>query len=137
PGGQGERLSAEATHGEVTAAAAVQRIELEFESLPFVIDPLDSLRPAGPNARLEGNVWVPPSTGAPPGPEARPVIQTLKWTEQDFEDEREGRLPMGKPTESWEFGDVDAGFREAALVLDETVVVQSTTHHPMETRSAM
>jgi CO/xanthine dehydrogenase Mo-binding subunit len=133
----GEPIAAVAAIDEVTAADAVERIELDLEPLPFAIDPLDSLRPAGPNARLEGNVWVPPSPGAPSGPEARPAIQTLKWTEQDFEEEREGRLPMGKPTESWELGDVDAGFREAALVLDETVVVQSTSHHTMETRSAM
>jgi CO/xanthine dehydrogenase Mo-binding subunit len=44
---------------------------------------------------------------------------------------------MGKAVEEWSFGDLDKGFQEAALVLDETVVVQSTGHHPMETRSAM
>ena len=49
----------------------------------------------------------------------------------------DGRLPMGKPTEEWSYGDLDAGFKNAALVLDETFVVQSTGHHPMETRSAM
>ena len=44
---------------------------------------------------------------------------------------------MGKPLEEWSYGDLDAGFKDAALVLDETFVVQSTGHHPMETRSAM
>jgi CO/xanthine dehydrogenase Mo-binding subunit len=39
--------------------------------------------------------------------------------------------------EEWSYGDLDAGFAAAALVLDETFVVQSTGHHPMETRSAM
>ena len=48
-----------------------------------------------------------------------------------------GRLPMGKAPEEWSYGDLDAGFKNAALVLDETFVVQSTGHHPMETRSAM
>src|SRR5881409_3508500 len=57
----GEPIAALAAIDEVTAADAVERIELDLEPLPFVIDPLDSLRPAGPNARLEGNVWVPPS----------------------------------------------------------------------------
>jgi CO/xanthine dehydrogenase Mo-binding subunit len=131
----GEPIAAVAAIDETTAADAVERVELDLEPLPFVIDPLDSLRPAGPNARLEGNVWVPPPPGSPP--DARPAIQTVKWTEQDFGEERDGRLPIGKATESWEFGDVEAGFREAALVLDETIVVQSTSHHPMETRSAM
>ena len=44
---------------------------------------------------------------------------------------------MGKAPEEWSFGDLDAGFKNAALVLDETFVVQSTGHQPMETRSAM
>ena len=44
---------------------------------------------------------------------------------------------MGKATEEWSFGDLDAGFKSAALVVDETFVVQSTGHHPLETRSAM
>ena len=44
---------------------------------------------------------------------------------------------MGKATEEWAYGDLDAGFKNAALVLDETFVVQSTSHQPMETRSAM
>ena len=44
---------------------------------------------------------------------------------------------MGRALEEWAFGDLDAGFAEAALVLDETFVTQSTCHHPMETRSAM
>ena len=30
---------------------------MEFEPLPFTVDPLESLRPGGPDARLEGNVW--------------------------------------------------------------------------------
>jgi xanthine dehydrogenase molybdenum-binding subunit len=34
-------------------------------------------------------------------------------------------------------GDLDAGFAAAELVLDETFVVASTGHHPLETRSAM
>ena len=44
---------------------------------------------------------------------------------------------MGRTLEEWSVGDLDAGLKEAALVLDETFVVQSTGHHPMETRSAM
>ena len=132
----GEPIAAIAAVDEVTAADAVEHIELDLEPLPFVVDPLDSLRPTGANARLEGNVWMPPPAGAS-GPEARPSIQTLKWTDEDFAEEREGRLPLGETPESWNVGNVDEGFRNAAIVLDETVVVQSTSHHPMETRSAM
>jgi CO/xanthine dehydrogenase Mo-binding subunit len=71
------------------------------------------------------------------GPNAPSPIKTIKWTAEQFADEREGRLPIGEPTEQWSYGDLDAGFRNAALVLDETFVVNSTGHHPMETRSAM
>jgi CO/xanthine dehydrogenase Mo-binding subunit len=132
----GEPIAAVAAVDEETAANAVELIGLDLEPLPFVTDALDSLRPGSPNARLEGNVWgapAPPAPGQPP----RPAIRELKWTEADFAEAVEGRLPMGEPVEQWAFGDLDAGFKAADLVLDETFVVQSTGHHPLETRSAM
>ena len=135
---QGEPILAVAAVDELTAADAIERIELDLEPLPFVVDPLESLRPAGPNARLDGNVWVPAvaptGTGGPGGP---PELRTVKWTDRDFLEESEGRLPMGEAPEEWSYGDLDAGFKDAALVLDETFVVQSTSHQPLETRSAM
>ena len=127
----GEPILAVAAVDELTAAEAVERIIVDLEPLPFVTDPLESLRPDGPSARLEGNAW-----GAPVPGEGAP-LETIKWTAEDFVDEAAGRLPMGRPLEEWAFGDLDAGFAEAALVLDETFVVQSTCHHTMETRSAM
>src|SRR6185295_15213578 len=102
-------------------------------------DPVESLRPAGANGRTEGNVWnpaPPPAPGAS-GPPPRPALRTLKWTDQDFAAAPEGGLPMGKAAEEWSFGDLDGGFKGAALIVDETFVVQSTGHQPMETRSAM
>jgi CO/xanthine dehydrogenase Mo-binding subunit len=137
---QGEPILALAAVDERTAAEAIEKIDVDFEPLPFVVDPVESLRPTGANARTDGNVWfpVPPSpgggTGAPP---ARPKIQTLKWTDQDFAAAPEGGLPMGKAAEEWAYGDLDAGFKAAAIVVDETFVVQSTGHQPMETRTAM
>src|SRR5262249_41249461 len=94
---------------------------------------------SGANARVDGNVWItpPPAQGAPPQPPPRPRVETLKWTEQDFASAPSGGLPMGKATDEWSYGDLDAGFRDAAVVVDETFVVQSTGHQPMETRSAM
>jgi xanthine dehydrogenase molybdenum-binding subunit len=136
----GEPILAVAAVDEVTAADAIERIVVDLEPLPFVIDALESLRPGAPNARLDGNVWSaprPPTPGAPPGPPAPPARETVKWTDEDFAAAGPGQLPMGKALEEWAFGDLDAGFKEAALVLDETFVVQSTGHHPMETRSAM
>src|SRR5712671_1058347 len=57
---QGEPVLAVAAVDELTAAEAIEKIEIEWEHLPFVVDPLDSLRPGGPNPRLEGNIWVKP-----------------------------------------------------------------------------
>jgi xanthine dehydrogenase molybdenum-binding subunit len=136
---QGEPILAVAAVDELTAAEAIERIAIDLEPLPFVVDPVESLRPTGANARTDGNVWVtpPPAAGAPPGPPPRPTIQTLKWTEEDFASAPAGALPMGRATDEWSYGDLDAGFKAAAIVVDETFVVQSTGHQPMETRSAM
>src|SRR6266404_4842076 len=136
---QGEPILALAAVDEKTAAEAIEKIDLDLEALPFVVDPVASLRPTGANGRAEGNVWFPApppapgASGAPP----RPQIQTVKWTEKDFADAPEGALPMGKASDEWSYGDLDAGFEAAAIVVDETFVVQSTGHQPMESRSAM
>ncbi len=157
---QGEPILAVAAVDELTAAEAIEKIKIDFEHLPFVIDPLDTLRPGGPDARVGGNVWVrPPAAAAAPGqpPPPPPPIEpkVWKWTEADFVDAKDGKLPMGKipqvqvrdkdgklntindPANSWSYGDIEAGFKKAALVLDETFVTPDTSHHCLETRSAM
>ena len=135
---QGEPILAVAAIDEATAAEAIERIDIDLEPLPFVVDPVDSLRPGGANGRLEGNVWFPAApAGSATAPPPRPKIQTLKWTAEDFAKAPGGGLPMGQAPEEWSYGDLDAGFKAAALIVDETFVVQSTGHQPMETRSAM
>ncbi len=133
----GEPILAVAAVDEATAAEAIELIDVSLEPLPFVIDPLDSLRPDGPDARLEGNVWGAPPAGQGGGAPPRPAIERLKWSATDFADAGDGQLPMGKAIEEWSVGDLDAGFATAELVLDETFLVASTGHHPLETRSAM
>ena len=97
-----------------------------------------SLRPGSANARAEGNVWVtPPAPPGTPPQQIRPKIETLKWSEQDFAAAPHGGLPMGNATDEWSYGDLEAGFKNAAIVVDESFVVQSTGHQPLETRSAM
>ncbi len=61
---QGEPILAVAAVDELTAAEAIEKIDIEFEHLPFVVDPLDSLRPGGPNPRAEGNIWIRPASAA-------------------------------------------------------------------------
>jgi xanthine dehydrogenase molybdenum-binding subunit len=139
---QGEPILAVAAVDELTAADAIEKILIEFEPLPFAIDPLDTLRPGGPNPRTDGNIWVqsptPPAVaGAPPSAPPPPTIGALKWTEGEFTDAKYGRLPMGKTPDEWSYGDIDAGFRNATLVLDETFVTPDTSHQPLETRSAL
>src|SRR6266540_4017299 len=100
---QGEPILALAAVDEATAAEAIEKIDVRLEPLPFVVDPVESLRPTGANGRTDGNVWFPApppapgATGAPP----RPKVQTLKWTDQDFASAPEGALPMGKAAEEW------------------------------------
>src|SRR5215813_3809666 len=95
---QGEPILAVAATSEALAAEAVEAIDIEFEPLPYVVDVIESLRPGGPNARTQGNVWVRPT--APPTPPAAagrgegarggrggaaaappaPQVQVWKWT---------------------------------------------------------
>jgi xanthine dehydrogenase molybdenum-binding subunit len=206
---QGEPILAVAATSEALAAEAIEAIDIEFEALPFVVDPIESLRPGGANARTQGNVWMRPTTppaaapargaaagaaaGAAPAPGAAPdarggaagaaagaagagagqaaergrgpaaegrgdgrgagrgagrggrggaapappQLAVWKWTEDDFRNAGDGNLPLGKYTDEWAFGDVEAGLKKADLVLDETFMTQSTGHQPLETRTAM
>ena len=122
----GAPILAVAATDELTAIAAVEAIKVDLEPLPFVLDPLDSLRPKGPNARGDGNV----------GNLAVPV-QTIKWQESDFAGLAQGRLPMGRPAKSWTYGDLDAGFRDAKFIIEESFVTSGVAHHCLETRSAL
>jgi CO/xanthine dehydrogenase Mo-binding subunit len=58
---------------QLTAAEAIERIDIELDPLPFVIDPIESLWPDGADARFEGNVWGVPPPPAPGQMPARPA----------------------------------------------------------------
>ena len=161
---QGEPILAVAATSEQAAVEAIEAIDIEFEPLPFVVDPIESLRPSGANARAQGNVWVrpaaPPAAPGARGPSndargadaarggrgrgrggapafAPPQIAVWKWTDEDFAKAGDGQMPLGKATDEWQFGNVDEGFKKADLILDETFVTQSTGHQPLETRTTM
>ncbi len=151
---EGEPVLAVAAVDELTAAEAIEKIKIDWERLPFVVDPLESLRPGGPNARTDGNVWVRPAPpanadkskdkgkgkGGGRGGAAPLEVGVLKWTDADFADVKSGKLPMGKlanPTDTWSYGDIDTAFKNAALVLDETFVTPNTSHQCLETRSCL
>ena len=118
-------ILAVAAESEEAAAEAIEAIKIDFQQLPHVTDPLESLFPGGPNARSNGNVAA-----------AQINFQTLKWEAGDFAAAGDDKLPAGKPAEEWKYGDVDAGFKAAKLLMDETFVAGGYPHHSMETRTA-
>ena len=123
---EGEPILAVAAVDETTAANAIEQIRVDLEPLPFALDPFDSLRPGGPNARLEGNTM------------SGRDIMTVKWDGVDWNELDRGLLPTtGEITDEWEVGDVEAGFAEADYIIDETAFTQSVSHQPLETRTAM
>src|SRR5438105_15164322 len=63
---RGEPILAIAATSEFEAAEAIEAVDIEFEPLPFVVDPIESLRPGGANARTQGNVWMRPAPPAAP-----------------------------------------------------------------------
>ncbi|HJU44414.1 MAG TPA: xanthine dehydrogenase family protein molybdopterin-binding subunit [Vicinamibacterales bacterium] len=123
---EGEPILAVAADTEELASEAIDRIVVTFEALPHVIDPIEGLRPGSPNGRTEGNVFVGPS------------MRTLKWTAADMEEIEAGRFPVNaEAAETLLFGDVEQGFKEADLVVERIMHQQTTSHQPMESRSAM
>jgi xanthine dehydrogenase molybdenum-binding subunit len=133
---EGQAILAVAADSEWIAADAIEKIKVDLEPLPFALDPLDSLRPGGPNARRDGNVIM---RETPPGEGARPtnVVKEQKWSREAFAAAGGARLPDGEPHVEWSVGDVEKGFAEADFVIDRPLYHQSNTHHPLEPRSCM
>ncbi len=122
----GQPIFAVAALTEQQAEDAVQAANVESEQLPFCIDPLDSLRPDGPNAHVGGNV----------ANRREVALQEIKWTGKDFAKAGEDALPMGQPAREWSYGDLEAGFAKAKAVVEESFVSAANAHHAMEPRSA-
>ena len=123
---EGEPILAVAAVDEETASRAVELIDIDLDPLPFVLDPLDSLRPGGPNARTEGNTNKGRELGE------------VKWTAADLAGLAPGEIPMdAEATDEWSYGDLEAGFAEADLVVEEHSYHQSLSHQPLESRTTM
>jgi xanthine dehydrogenase molybdenum-binding subunit len=121
----GDPIMALAAVDETTVHDALEKVRLDLEPLPFVIDPLASLHPDGPAARADGN-----NVGT-----QGVKLQSLKWTAADFAHAGLTRLPMGKPADEWSYGDVEAGLARSKVVYDESFVTASNSHHSLEPRS--
>ena len=123
---EGEPILAVAAVDEETAARAIELIDIDLQPLPFVLDPLDSLRPGGPNARTEGNTMRGRELGE------------VKWTEADLAGLAPGEIPMeAEATDEWSYGDLAAGFADADVVIEEHSYHQSLSHQPLESRTTM
>ena len=92
-----------------------------------MIDPLEGLRPGSPNGRTQGNVFVGPS------------MKTVKWTAEQTGDGRRRQVPARRRSDRdrCSFGDVEKGFKEADLIVERDMHQQTTSHQPLESRSAM
>ena len=121
----GQPVVAIAAETEQAAADAVAALVVDMDLLPFVVDPLDSLKPDGPNALTGGNV-----SGR------RIDFQELKWSGKDFALAGDDQMPRGKAVVEWNFGDLEAGFAASKVIIEESMVHATCSHHAMEPRSA-
>ena len=99
PGYVGAPILLLAAEDETTAQDAIDKIRIDYEPLPFHVDPLASLHPDRPDARTDGNVGA-----------AGVKFQTLKWKKEDF-DNAGTRMPMGAAAQEWTYGELDATFQ--------------------------
>jgi CO/xanthine dehydrogenase Mo-binding subunit len=125
----GDPILAVAAIDELTAEEAMTRIKVDIEALPFAVDPLDSLIVGGPDAREEGNVFVRSREGS--------GFRTVKWSEQQIEEFRAGKEPTGEYANEWSYGDVDGGFADAEVIIEEGFVTTGYAHMSLESRTAM
>ncbi len=121
----GDPILAVAATDETAAADIIDAIRIDYEPLPFTVDPLESLFPRGPDARTTGNVA-----------NIQLSLQTIKWDAKDFAVAGDDKMPMGKPAEEWSFGDIEAGFKASDVVVEQSFVTGGYAHQSMEPRSA-
>ncbi|MDA0279536.1 MAG: xanthine dehydrogenase family protein [Proteobacteria bacterium] len=122
----GEPILAVAAIDEKTAEDAIAAISLTIERLPFVLDPLDSLSEGGANAYNGGNTFI-----------FREGFAEEKWTADQVASFRSGNEPTAEAQQSWEYGDLAAGFAAADFVHETTFSTAGYPHMSMEPRSAM
>ena len=93
----GDRVAAVAADTPDAAEDALGLIDVEYEELPAVFDPLEAMQPNAP--RIHEDV-----AGYDGAPKQRLALD----------------VPNGLPRQAWRKGDLEQGFREADLVLEHT-----------------
>ncbi|MBT3531053.1 MAG: xanthine dehydrogenase family protein molybdopterin-binding subunit [Gammaproteobacteria bacterium] len=122
----GEPILAIAAGDEKTAEDAMMKISLTIERLPFALDPLDSLVEGGPDAYNGGNTFV-----------FRQGFASEKWSSDQVAAFRSGSEPTAEAQQSWEYGDLAAGFAASDFVYETNFSTAGYPHMSMEPRSAM
>lgn len=134
----GQPILAIAAISEEIAEAALERVNVEFEYREFVTDPLESLVEGGPNAYPDGNVLNQTEELADENATIRGGFATIKWPAAEIQRFRSGAEPRNVDfAGGWEYGDLQAGFAEADVVVQQSFVTAGTPHHSLEPRSAM
>jgi len=128
----GDPILAIAAVDDTIATNALQKIKLDLEPLPFCVDPLETLKPGGPHARMEGNIYAPPGFG-----DNTTVPNEYRWTDEELAGFINGQPPAGDTPIQWSVGDIEDGFSQAAFVLEQNFVTAGYAHHSMEPRSSM
>ena len=108
----GERVAAVAAEDRDAAEEALQLIEVEYEELPAVFDPLQALEEGAPILHPEVNSYI-----GLPKPLAQPS-NAYAW-------------------DTWSKGNIDAGFAQADLIIENTFTVPRQHQAYLETHSCL
>ena len=135
----GQPILAVAAVTEEIAESALEKIRIEFERRPFVVDPLDTLTEGGPNPYPTGNTLIRGGAAAAAGTtQSGTDVGEIKWSRDAVATFRAGRVPEGVNfPEEWAFGDIDAEFAQCTSIVEEQFVTIGQPHHALEPRTGM
>ena len=119
----GERVAAVAAIDEDVAQEAIDLIEVEYEELPGVYDLLEAMEPGAPVLHEQFNTYAGVTETPGPGPFG-------------------GLPPLSQPGNRYQYkstdrGDVDKGFAEADLIVENTYTTQRQHQGYLEPQSVM
>ena len=103
----GDPVAAAAAESREIAEEALSLIEVEYEELPAVYDPLEAIKPGAPRLHENRSQYK----NAPSVPEDRPNLQSVM---------------------TWKNGDLEAGFQKATRIFEHTFRTQLTHHGYLE-----
>jgi xanthine dehydrogenase molybdenum-binding subunit len=105
----GEAVAAVAAETEALAEKAVRAIQVEYEVLPVLLDPIEAMQPG-----------------------AEPIYDSVLWGENEIK--IENNIACQREVEE---GDVDPAFAEADVIVEGTFKTPKIYHSQMETKSVV